>query len=151
MGIATWRQYLPHALVHNRVSPRFTNYEIRPLDDDDGNEERSVACVFQCLSIAVCLKNKFISRKINLQIISYPFLSIRVLEIINRLRVPHLPNPEQIQRQETIFRHDDKVHEESSSRLNHADLTVSHRDKSAKEHPPNEFKKKDSFETNLKS
>lgn len=41
-----------------------------------------------------------------------------------------LTDAEQSHRQESIFSHDDEVDEESSSGLNHTDLTISHRDES---------------------
>lgn len=63
---------------------------------------------------------------------TYPFLSVRIGQIVDGLRVPHLADAEQLQRQESVLSHDHKVHEESGGRLDHADLTVGHRNQSAR-------------------
>lgn len=64
--------------------------------------------------------------------IAYPFLSIRVSQIVDGLRVPMFTDTEQFERQESILSHDDEVDEETSSCLNHTDLTICHRNKSAR-------------------
>lgn len=60
---------------------------------------------------------------------AYPFLAVAVAEIIDSLRVPHFSDTEKMQGQESILSHDDEVDEEAGSRLDHADLTVRHRNK----------------------
>lgn len=59
---------------------------------------------------------------------THPFLSIGISQIVDSLRVPHLPDAEQLERQETVLSHDDEVHEEAGSGLDHTDLPVGHRD-----------------------
>jgi len=56
----------------------------------------------------------------------YPFLAVAICKIIDSLRIPLLPNTEQIQGQKSVFSHDDKVDEEARCGLDHADLTVCH-------------------------
>lgn len=66
----------------------------------------------------------------NFQLIgTHPFLAIAVGKIIDSFRIPLLSDAEQIQGQKSIFSHDDKVDEETSCSLDHADLTVRHRNK----------------------
>ncbi|EZA51213.1 hypothetical protein X777_09890 [Ooceraea biroi] len=59
----------------------------------------------------------------------YPFLTVAVGKIIDSLRIPLLSDAEQIQGQKSVFSHDDKVDEEAGCGLDHADLTVRHRNK----------------------
>ncbi|CAG5106643.1 Protein of unknown function [Cotesia congregata] len=59
----------------------------------------------------------------------YPFLAITVLQIIDGFRIPHFSDTEEIPWKETILSHDNEVHEESSSCLDHTNLSVRHRDK----------------------
>ena len=63
-----------HTLLEHRVPPRLADDEIGPLHDHDGDEERRVAGVLEDFAIPVS-----------------PFLSVRVLEVIDGLRIPGLP------------------------------------------------------------
>lgn len=58
-------------------------------------------------------------------------MSVRVTEIVDGLRVPVFADAEQGHGQEAILSHDDKVDEESGSRLDHTDLAVRHGDEPA--------------------
>ena len=58
----------------------------------------------------------------------YPFLSVRVGEIVDGAGVPVLADAEEDVRFETVLGHDHEVDEESRGRLHHTDLTVRHRD-----------------------
>lgn len=58
--------------------------------------------------------------------VTYPFLSVRICQIVDSFGVPVFANAKQLRGQKSVFSHDDEVHEESSSGLDHADLTVSH-------------------------
>lgn len=59
---------------------------------------------------------------------TYPFLSIGVGQVVDSLRVPLLPDAEEVGRQESVLSHDHEVHEEPGGRLDHSDLPVGHRD-----------------------
>lgn len=63
----------------------------------------------------------------------YPFLSIWIGQIVDGLWVPLFTDTEQCHWQESIFSHDDEVYEETSSGLDHTNLTISHGDKSKRE------------------
>lgn len=56
----------------------------------------------------------------------YPFLAVRVRQIVHGLRVPLLSNAEEFHRAESVFSHDHEVDEESRSGLDHSDLSVRH-------------------------
>lgn len=58
--------------------------------------------------------------------LTYPFLSIRVSQIVDGLRVPFSSDTEEMHWQETVLSHDDEVHEEPGRGLDHADLAVRH-------------------------
>lgn len=62
---------------------------------------------------------------------TYPFLSVRVSQIIDGLGIPMLPDAEEFQREESVLSHDHEVHEEASSGLDHTDLAVCHRNQPA--------------------
>lgn len=62
---------------------------------------------------------------------TYPFLSIGVGQVVNSLRVPLLPDAEEVHRKESVLSHDHEVHEEAGSGLDHADLAVCHRNQPA--------------------
>jgi len=98
-----------HSLVDDRVTARLANDQVGPLDDDDRHEESRVAGVLQLLTSIVG-----------------PFLSVRVLQIVDSSRVPVLAQSEELARSESVLGHDDEVNEESGGRLHHTDLTVSH-------------------------
>ena len=89
-----------HTLLEHRVPPRLADDEIGPLHDHDGDEERRVAGVLEDFAIPVS-----------------PFLSVRVLEVIDGLRIPGLPQTGQVGRQEAIFSQYDCVDEETSTCL----------------------------------
>lgn len=57
---------------------------------------------------------------------SDPFLSIRVREISDALRIPILPKSEQVKREKSVLGHNDEVREKATASLNHANLTVCH-------------------------
>lgn len=65
------------------------------------------------------------------QIVTYPFLSVGVGQVVDGLRVPLLPDTEQVCRQESVLSHNDEVHEEAGRGLDHTDLPVGHRDQPA--------------------
>lgn len=48
---------IAHALVHDRVATRFADDQVRPLHDDDRDEERRVASVLELLAGIVRLKS----------------------------------------------------------------------------------------------
>jgi hypothetical protein len=52
-----------HSLVNDGISTRFTNDQISPLDNDNGDEECSVASVFQLLSVGVGLQTEIVFMK----------------------------------------------------------------------------------------
>lgn len=49
--------YLRHSLVDDGIFASFANQKIRPLYDDNGHEEGSVARVLQSLTLGVCLQS----------------------------------------------------------------------------------------------
>lgn len=102
---------IAHSLVHDGIASGLANDQISPLHDHDRHEERRVAGVLELLASIVS-----------------PFLIVRILEIVDGARIPVLADAEQIIRPESILSHDNKVHEESSSRLHHSHLAVGHRD-----------------------
>ena len=59
---------------------------------------------------------------------THPFLSVRVLEIVDGLGIPLLSDAEEVGRSEAVLSHDDEVDEEAGGGLDHADLAVRHRD-----------------------
>lgn len=128
-----------HSLVEDGITASLTNDDISPLHDDNWYEESGVACELQCLTVSVGLKWE-LRKKYEIfckifdpeKSIAYPFLSIRVSQIVDGLRVPMFTDTEQFSGQESIFSHDDEVDEETSSCLNHTDLTICHRNKSAR-------------------
>ena len=48
---------------------------------------------------------------------AYPFLSVRVLEVVDTLGVPLATQAEQTRRPEAVLRHDDEADEEAGARL----------------------------------
>ena len=60
-----------HALLEHRQLPCLANDEISPLDDDNGDEEGSVAGVLE--DLPVCVR---------------PLLAVGVLQVVHSLRVP---------------------------------------------------------------
>lgn len=62
---------------------------------------------------------------------AYPFLAIGVSKIVDSLGIPLFADSEQIAWQETVLSHDDEVHKEASSSLDHTNLTVGHGDEPA--------------------
>ena len=48
------------------------------------------------------------------------------LQIVDTLGVPLSTDAEETTRPESVFRHDNEVHEETSTSLNHTDLTIRH-------------------------
>lgn len=128
-----------HSLVEDGITASLTDDDISPLHDDNWYEESGVACELQCFAVSVGLKwegekhMRFSATLMNWKkLISYPFLSIRVSQIVDGLRVPVFTDTEQCAGQESILSHDDEVDEETSSCLNHTDLTICHRNKSAR-------------------
>lgn len=97
-----------HSLLENRILTRLGNDQIGPLYNDNRDEIRCVAIVFERLSLIVT-----------------PFLSIRVLQIVDGFGIPKSSQADQFGRHKTILCHDHEIHEESSRCLNHADLSVS--------------------------
>ena len=59
-------------------------------------------------------------------VVFYPFLSVRVGEVVEGARVPLLAESEQEVGLESVLGHDDEVDEESGGRLHHAHLAVRH-------------------------
>ncbi len=59
-------------------------------------------------------------------------MSVRVLQVVDALRVPLLTDAEQPAGPEAVLRHDDEVDEEAARRLDHPDLSVRHSDQPAK-------------------
>jgi hypothetical protein len=59
---------------------------------------------------------------------AYPFLAVGVSKIVDSLGIPLFADSEKIARQETVLSHDDEVHKEASSSLDHTNLTVGHGD-----------------------
>ena len=57
----------------------------------------------------------------------YPFLSVRIFEIVEVSSIPRFAETEQLVGQETVLTHDEEVGEETGRGLHHTDLTVSHR------------------------
>lgn len=47
---------VPHSLMNYRIFPSFTNYQITPLCHYNRYEESSTGCIFEFLSLSVCLK-----------------------------------------------------------------------------------------------
>ena len=62
---------------------------------------------------------------------SHPFLAVRILQIINASGIPPFAHTEQIPGKKPVLRHYDEVREESSGRLDHANLAVRHANQSA--------------------
>ena len=132
-----------HALVDDRVAAGLANDQIGPLHDDDRHEEGRVARVLELLASVVGLpqtKSDIIiiiksatesvvpAGKRNQRTRAYPFLSVRVNEVVDGPRVPLLADAEESARTESVLGHDDEVDEEAGRRLHHADLAVRHRD-----------------------
>lgn len=63
---------------------------------------------------------------------NYPFLAIRISQIVDGFRIPWFSDAKQFAGQESIFSHDHEVHKESSSCLNHTNLSICHRNQSAR-------------------
>lgn len=59
---------------------------------------------------------------------THPFLTVGIRQIVDSFRVPLFSNAEEVSGSETVFGHDDEVDEETGRGLDHAYLTVSHRD-----------------------
>ena len=55
-------------------------------------------------------------------------MTVRVLEVVDRLGVPRLADAEETRGPEAVLGHDDQVDEEAGAGLNEADLAVGHRD-----------------------
>ena len=55
---------------------------------------------------------------------AYPLLPIRVLKVVNSLRVPLFTNAKKLERPETVLRHDHQVSKEAGACLNHSNLSV---------------------------
>ena len=64
-------EHVLHSLLEDGVLPCLANDEISPLDDDNGNEEGSVAGVLE--DLPVCVR---------------PLLPVRVFKVVHSLRVP---------------------------------------------------------------
>lgn len=57
----------------------------------------------------------------------YPFLSVRVLEVVDGSGIPHFTDSQKSAWPESAFGHDNAVGEEASRGLHHTNLAVSHR------------------------
>merc|ERR1712115_456937 len=95
-----------HALLEHRQLPCLANDEISPLDDDNGDEEGSVARVLE--DLPVCVR---------------PLLTVGVLQVVHSLRVPGPSETQQSARPEPILAHDHKVDKEAGAGLDHSNLT----------------------------
>src|SRR5690625_1166201 len=91
-----------------------------------------MARVFQFFSGFITLSEGISDLRKSLAIftLTYPFLAVRVLQVIDSFRVPPLAQTKQKVRLETRLCHDDKVREKARSCLNHADLAIGHGDES---------------------
>ena len=98
-----------HSLLEHGVLPRLANDEIGPLNYNNGHKEGRVAGVLQDLPVGV-----------------RPFLAVRVLQVIDSLRVPGSPESQQSGRPEAVLCHDDEVDKEASRGLDHSNLPVRH-------------------------
>lgn len=96
-----------HALTEDGEGSGFADDEVGPLHDDDGDEEGRVAGVLQILA-------RFVR----------PLLQVRILHIVDALRIPRLPQTQKPVRQKPVLSHDDKVSQKSGRCLNDSDLAV---------------------------
>ena len=104
-------------LLYERVSSRLWNNQISPLDDDDRHEVRSLAGVFEDLSVLVGLQIERFYRLRNYGRTN-PFLSIWISDAVEGSRIPLTSEVEQIPRKKTVVSHDPEIGKESGGSLN---------------------------------
>merc|ERR1711899_687254 len=100
-----------HALLEDGVLPGLADDQVGPLHDDDGDEEGGVAGVLKDLPVRIC-----------------PLLAVGVGQIVDSNGVPGPAKTKKVAWPEAILTENDKVDEEASRGLDHADLAVGHGD-----------------------
>mmetsp|Transcript_32665 Transcript_32665/g.45597 ORF Transcript_32665/g.45597 Transcript_32665/m.45597 type:complete len:250 (+) Transcript_32665:68-817(+) len=96
-----------HALLEHREFARFANAQVRPLNNHNSNEKRSVPSKFELLTAVVS-----------------PCLPIRILKVLNIIVVPILSQHEEPAWHPSICRVHIEVREESGSSLNYTNLQI---------------------------
>jgi hypothetical protein len=100
-----------HPVLEERKASGLADDQLGNLNDDDGDKEGRLASVFQLLAVVV-----------------RPLLAVRILDVVDHVRVPSISDAQKRHGQEAILCHDDKVGEHSGGGLDDAQLSVDERD-----------------------
>lgn len=122
-----------HALLEDGVPPGLADNQVGPLDDNDADEEGSVAGKLHDLPLFVGLQGRWkdeknivsagqeerLHRDPPTRPVTNPLLAVAVFQVVDVLVVPGHSDVEQRARQEAVLRQDDKVGEEAGQSLDH--------------------------------